>query len=141
MPSTFRSDVRTQLHAYNTAFKAANPTMVLAVFKARPGSLTPPCLYIAGLSEPRIVHDSGLRQRTMAPQVALVQRLVDAEETGDLMDDLVDAYLDYLTANPHLTAYTVIAPVSTADIELDFRGTIYSATLVTIRADIQEGRN
>ena len=141
--STFRSDVRDGLYAYLVAFKAANPSLLPGeVYKVRPGSLAPPCAYVGSMSEPRINQDASIRQRIMRPTVVLVQRQIVANETGEAMDDLVDAYLDYLDGGgrEHL-AGGIIATVSTQDTELDFGGTIYAATVVTHQAEIQEGRS
>ena len=141
--STFRQDVRDELYAYLVSFKAANPTMVAGdVYKVRPGSLVPPCIYIGGLSEPTIVQDASIRQRLMNADIVLVQRIIVADETGQAMDDMVDAFLDYLdSSSREHVAGGIISTVSTRDIELDFAGTIYSATVVTVRAEIQEGRS
>ena len=142
MTTTFRQDIRAGLMTWLTAFKAQQGSAVDTIHKARPGSLTPPCIYIGGLSEPSIVHDAGLRQRVMAPQVVIVERLITADEAVEMKDPLVDAFLDYATANPHITAFAVAEPISTADIELDYGGgAVYSATVVTFRAIIGEGRN
>jgi len=143
--STFRSDVRAGLYADLVAFKAANPTLLPGdVYKVRPGSLVAPCAYVGSLNEPTITQSggagSGVRQRAMAAQVVLVQRLIVPDETGEAMDDLVDAFLDYMDANEHI-AGGIIATVATQDVELDFAGTIYSATIVTHRVEIAEGRS
>lgn len=141
--STFRSDVRDGLYAYLVAFKAANPSLLPGdVYKVRPGSLVPPCAYVGPMNEPTITQTASIRQRLMTPTVVLVQRIIVPQETGEAMDDLVDAYLDYLDSGgrEHL-AGGIIATISTQDVELDFAGTIYSATVVTHRAEVQEGRS
>lgn len=141
MTTTFRQDARTALFAWLTAFRTANDTKVNTIHKRRPGSVTPPCLFIGALSEPQIVQGEGnVRSRIMAPQVVIVERLINNDESGESMDFLVDAFIDYATANPHF-ASGVIEPISTADVELDFGGTVYSATVVTLRTGIQELRN
>jgi hypothetical protein len=50
--------------------------------------------------------------------------------------------LDYLSERPHaITNSTVITPLSTEDVELDLGGgTIYAATLITLRHDFADGR-
>jgi hypothetical protein len=142
VPSTFRADARDALYAYGLAFKAANPTLVSGdVYRTRPGSLVAPAIFVGSLNEPSIVQSYGIRQRTMAPTVVLVRRLIDKDETAQDKDDMVDGWLDYVDGNPHLTQYAVIATVSTQDVELDYAGTLYSATVVTHRLMIGEGRN
>lgn len=141
--STFRADVRDELHAYNVAFKAANAAMTAGdVYKVRPGSFVAPCIYIGGMSEPTIVQDASIRQRIMFVEIGLVQRIISATETGESMDPMVDAYLDYLdSSGREHVAGGIISTVATRDIELDLGGTIYSVTVVTVRAEVQEGRS
>lgn len=107
MTTTFRSDVAGGLHSILSAFAVANPTLLRRAFRARPSSWTTDTPF--GWVETRnetVRHDSGLRMRTMTPSVVVVDRLTDNIETMDRMDDLVDALLDYFTANPHITANT-----------------------------------
>jgi len=143
--SVFRQTVRDTLYAHLVAFKAANPTMVTGdVYRARPGSFVAPCIYIGGLSEPRIVQSggagSGVRSRQMRPTIVIVTRLIVPDETSQAEDDLVDAFLDYMDANEHI-AGGIIATESTQDTELTLEGTVYSATVITCRAEVAEGRS
>lgn len=141
--STFRSDVRAELYAYLVSFKAANAAMVAGdVYKVRPGSLVPPCIYIGGLSEPTINQDASIIQRLMRAEVVLVQRIIVPQEQGEAMDDMVDAMVTYLdSSSREHVAGGLISVVSTRDVELDFAGTIYSATVITVQAEVQEGRS
>ena len=108
MTTTFRSDIAGGLHTILTGFAAANPTLLRRAFRARPASWTTdtPCAWVETRNE-TVTHDSGLRMRAMTPSVVVVDRLTDNIETMDRMDDLVDALLDYLTANPHIASNTV----------------------------------
>jgi hypothetical protein len=141
--TTFRQDMRAGLYAWLGGFKTTQGSAVDTIHKRRPKSLTPPCIYMGSLSEPQIVQGEGnIRTRYMTPQVVLVERLIDVDESAELMDPLVDAFIDYATANPHIGDFAVIEPVSAMDIELDYGGgAVYSATVVTLRAQTQEGRN
>lgn len=141
--STWRSDVRDALFSYAQAFKAANAAMVAGdVYKVRPGSLIPPCIYVGSLSEPLLNQDASILQRRMLAEVVLVQRIIDATTDGEAMDDMVDAFVSYLdSSSQEHVAGGLISLVSTRDVELDFAGTIYSATVVTVQAQVQEGRS
>jgi hypothetical protein len=148
MPTTFRSDYRTALATLLDGFKAANPTLVQHVYRARPGSFHPPLAYVGTLNEPAINFTSGTRRRLIRAQFALVQGLYDNAETADRMDVLADAFIDYLTANPHaINSRSVLTPISAEDVELvippagpDKPQLVYAATLLTVESDLVEGR-
>jgi len=106
--TTFRQDIRAGFVTLLQGFQTANPTMLGSVLTSRPENFTGD--YPIGFvdSQPEsIVHDSGTRTRTMTPVVAVVaEKTLNAEEQ-DRFDLLVDALLDYFTANPHVTTGTV----------------------------------
>lgn len=141
--STWRSDVRDALFGYAQSFQTANSAMVSGdVYKVRPGSLVPPCIYVGSLSEPLINQDASILQRRIMAEVVLVQRIIDPKTEGEAMDDMVDAFVSYLdSSSREHVAGGLISLVSTRDVELDFAGTIYSATVVTVEAQVQEGRS
>jgi hypothetical protein len=138
--TTFRADLRDALFAYMTAFKAANPTLVPGeLYRTRPGSIVPPAMYIGALNEPRITTAAQVRQREMRPQVVIVHSLIDRNSAADIKDETVDTWIDYVNDNPHI-AGGLIEASSTSDIDLEYGGAIYSATVVFHKAEIQEGR-
>ena len=140
MTTSWRSDVRGSLYALLQTFDAAQSGLH-QVYRARPGSFgSSPCAYVGGISE-ALVHTSGVRQRNVTVEMVLVDVLSDNAETTDRMDDLTDALLDALTADPHATGTnTVQEPVSVEPVELDVGGTPYAAVVISIRAAIQEAR-
>ncbi len=147
MATIFRADFRIGLAALLVAFRAANPMLLAQTYRARPGSFHPPLAYIGLISEPNLNFTSGLRTRLVRAQIALVQGLYDNAETADRQDALADAFLDYLTANPHvINARSVLTPTAMEDVELTIQSNqdqptlIYAATLVTVESDIAEGR-
>lgn len=139
--TTFRADVRDGLWAYLAAFKATFPALVTGdVYKTRPGSLIPVAMYIGTLNEPTITEPSGqVRMREMRPTVVIVRNQVDRDGGAEQNDEIVDDWVDYVNDNPHI-AGGLIAVVSTQDVELQFGETVYSATVVYHKAQIQEGR-
>jgi len=143
MPTTFRSDVRGQLLALGLAFATANPTLLKRFYPVRPGAFNDlPCGYVGPMPE-TITHSAGIRRRTMSPQIVLVNYLREpASETSDAMDDLVDAFLDYVTARPHVISDNTVTSVTSIEpIELDAEVTFYPAVILTLgETIIQEGR-
>lgn len=146
MPNTtFRQDVTTRLVALSQDFIAANPTLVYRVYARRPGGFTGdlPCIYVGAHNE-NIRHTSGLRQRTMEPQLVLVGKPTGSEdEIADEMDTLVDEFLDYLTAHPHaISSNTVMSPSNVRDTELVLDDVTYPAAVITLGETIAlEGRS
>jgi len=141
--TTFRSDVVAGLWGLLTGFVAANPTMLNAGYRARPRSLgNRPLGFVGPRNEPTITHTSGLRQRNMTPSIVLVWGWNEEEETADVRDDVVDAFLDYATARPNaVSAGTQTAPTSTEDVELEMDGAYYPATIIAFgETTILEGR-
>jgi hypothetical protein len=145
MPNTtFRKDVTDRLVQLGNDFKSANPTLLLRVYHRRPIGLTGdlPALFI-GTHNETIRHTSGLRQRTMEPQLVLLGTPTGSEqEVADEMDTLVDAFLDYLTEHPHaISSNTVTSPTQVRDTELDIDGTVYPTAVITLGETIVlEGR-
>lgn len=144
MPATTaRQDIRDALYGYLVALKAANAAMFAGdIYKVRPGSIVPPGAYVGNLNE-RVEQESQIRRRYFAAEVVLVQRLISASETGQAMDDMVDVWIDYVTDNPHLPNVVdsgVIESKSVRDVELDYNGTLYSASVVVHEVLIKEGR-
>ena len=139
--TTYRADIRDGLFAYITAFKAAFPSLVEgAIYKTRPGSIVPPAIYIGALDEPDIHNTSQVMFRTMRPQVVIVHNLVARDANAEVKDDLVDAWIDYVNDNPHI-AGGIIEASSTRDIDLEYGGAIYSATVVFHLAEYKTGRS
>ncbi len=95
MPSTARAAAVTAIKAVLIARKAASPTLLRAIYNARPGSFPEtPCAYIAGRSED-ITYSAQTRARTFTGlEVVIVDALIDNIETEDRMDILVDLLAD-----------------------------------------------
>ena len=105
MPTTFRTDIRAGLVTAVQAFIAANPTLLLAVHKARPTSFSGdmPFAYVDLLAE-SATHTAGTRERVLSPSVVVVARPLDNDTQVDGWDVLVDKLAD------HFTDYAQIAP-------------------------------
>lgn len=137
----FRADVRDQLYALLVTFNTEQ-TGLAQVYAARPPDFTStPCAFVGGISEPRILHTQGIRQRDVAAQLVLVDALSDNVETSNRLDDLTDSLIDKLTANyGQIAANTVQAPTRVDATELDVGGVPYAAIVITVTSQIQEGR-
>lgn len=146
--STARSDLRANLYTTVDAWRVtwnasqANDRRRLHQgYAARPASFHPPLYYIGSISE-SLTHTAGVRQRDQRAQVAIVRGLYENEEAMEWLDEATDSLLDYLSDRPHaISSSTVVTPLSTEDVELDLGGgTVYAATIITLRHDFADGR-
>lgn len=105
MTTTARQDLRAYTYALLVAFRAADTGRVAEVFKSRPSHFNRPMpvAYVDLLGE-TATHSGSLRTRTLTPTFVLVG---DPDLEVDEFDRLVDAFADYLTANPHIVPNTV----------------------------------
>jgi len=105
MATTWRSDVVAAIRTVLVAQQTADAASLRLIFNARPGSFPEtPCAYIGNRDE-TIRYGGQLRTRTFTGlTVVLVDRLADATETADRLDDLVDALVERFTA-----AYAAVA--------------------------------
>lgn len=146
--STFRRDVTAGLYALAEEFRLANPTLVQRVYPRRPGGFTGnlPAIYVGARNE-NVLHDSGLRQRTMEPQLVIVVGATGTpEEIQSEIDELVDEFLDYATARPHAVSSNTVTsgrePWTLRDTELAMDDTIYPAVVITLTGTVSlEGRS
>ena len=108
MADTFRADIRAGLVTATQAFVTAQPTLLNKCYPARPTSFNVPMpfAYVDLLGE-TATHDSGLRQRTLAPSVVFVGRPFDNEEQVAAWDILVDLLADHFTDYAHIVANTI----------------------------------
>ena len=139
-----RDNLLTTIEAWRVTWNAAQSIerhKIHQSYGARPASLHPPSVYIGAISE-TLNHSAGVRQRLQTVAVALVRGLYQNEEAYGWLDEAADSLLDYLSDRPHaVDNSTVITPISTEDVELDFgNSTIYAATLITLRHDYADGR-
>lgn len=139
--STFRADSRIALKALADSFKASRSTLVQTYSNRPQDFAATPCLYVGGIDEPRILHDSGLRQRDLMVSTVLVDELSDEGEMAARLDILADAWIDWLTDNPHgVSAVTLLEPVRAASVALTVGTTTYGAVEVAVLCRVQEGR-
>lgn len=142
MSSTFRSDLVAGVETLLNAYIASNPTLLRAFFRARPAQIGETPLAFIGPRNEVVTHSAGTRSRVFTVPVVIADVLTDNVEVANRFDDLTDSLLDYFTANPHgVSATTLIEPVSVEDIELDYGTVVYRAVSITLRGQIQEGRD
>lgn len=89
--TTFRVDVVEAIRVVLEAQKTATPTQLRKVYTSQPGSvIETPCAYIGDRTE-SITYTAQTRTREMTGlTVVLADTLIDASETDDRMDALVD---------------------------------------------------
>lgn len=148
MTTTARQSIRAGVYGLLNAFHLANPTLLYSAFTARPSGMGPetPGGFVGNINEPSIIHTSGVRQRNFSTEIVLFDTFAPSnEEQAARLDIVVDALLDYLTANADYIANTVQAPTSITDGEFTIQGgqqaVHYRAVSIAIGATIQEGRN
>jgi len=105
MTTTARVDLTGAVVTVLQAQQTATPTLLRAVYVARPGSFPElPAAYVGNADE-RITYSSGTRTRTFTGLSAvIVDAFSDAMESGTRMDVLVDLLVDRFTA-----AYATVA--------------------------------
>jgi hypothetical protein len=127
------------------ARQTASPTLLRAVYTARPGSFPEtPCAYIAGRDE-QISYSAQTVERLMAGlQVVVVDSLQDASEEGDRMDILVDLlFEDFLGAFASVSpggGLLQLTSIADTDVtltgatgEVTYRGAIFTFGLTFVR--------
>jgi hypothetical protein len=151
MATTFRSDVVGAVRTVLLARQTTSPTLLRAVYNARPGSFPEtPCAYIAGRSE-RITYSAQTRARTMTGlEVVIVDNLIDAAQVEDRMDDLIDLLVDDFTAAYNavsggggllqLTSITDADVTLTGDVAVTYRGAVLGFGDPANPTFIREGR-
>jgi hypothetical protein len=139
--TTFRSDVCDGILAVLNTFIAANPTLLLAAYRARPSGFPDlPAAYIAERSED-ILHDSQTRTRTLTTSVLVVDQISDNAETMQRFDTLVDALIDAFSAAPQFSTTGVWSRMSVADEQVDFGDYVLTGARFTFPdLTIMEGR-
>ena len=143
MATTFRRDIAAGLVTILEAFKAANPTMLRSVHRARPEGFRGdyPIAFVEARPE-QIQHDSGIRDRTMTPSVAVVNDSGLNNEHMDEFDVLVDALVDHFTLYPHITPGTVWDRMTVEDYDETIGDQLRPAVRFTFgNISIQEGRS
>jgi hypothetical protein len=150
MATTFRSEIVAAIRAVFIARMNASPTLLRAVYNARPGAFPEtPCAYI-GPRDERIRFAGQTRTREFNGLTAVVvDSLPDASEEADRMDDLIDLLVDDFTAAVRVGGGLLqITSVSDADIVLNgaagqqvtYRGAVLGFGDPSNPTFIQEGR-
>lgn len=139
--TTFRADIGDGIYTVLAAFAAANPSMLVRAYRARPSGLTDlPCAWVDGRPED-VTHSQGTRTRIMVPSVLVVRAQSDNVETAQAFDRLVDALLDAFTAVPQFATGTIWDRVAVADEEIVVGEYLLPAVRFTFgNVSIMEGR-
>jgi hypothetical protein len=111
----FRTNLRaaavTMLEAY-----AADATIKLQVYRARPRSVLPPCAFLDRVSETIEYFGPQIRQRTPQAEVVVLHGLFDSGDAVDQADAFADGFLEWVTDNVHAAgANTTVGAVSIED--------------------------
>jgi hypothetical protein len=81
---------------------AADVSLKLQVYRARPATIFPPCAFVDRMSE-SIEYPGATtwRQRTPRVEVVVVHGIFDSGDAVDQRDRFVDGFLDWVTDNVH----------------------------------------
>lgn len=139
---SFRADLRAGCYSVISTYQAANPSLLAHALDYPPESFHTPLAYCEKAITEALVHDSGIRRRTLRINVVIVNKLVSNDQVTGEQDALVDGIVDAFTAAPRAAgANSRIEPVSVTDTELsDPNGNRYAAAVITVEGVIQEGR-
>lgn len=145
--TTFRQQVHAGIVTTIGAFMAANPTLLRAIWHARPASYTLgelPCAVLGNFTE-SITTAQGIRQRVFEGfSVEIVDRAPDSQEADDRMNALIDALLDYITAAYHMASGTsIVEPIAVTDGDfgiVEATNLAWFSNIITFRAYVAEGR-
>jgi len=145
MPTTtIRADAVSAIRTVLLARQTTSPTLLRAVYNSRPGSFPEtPCAYIAGRSETISYSAQTVERLLTGLEVVVVDTLIDASETGDRMDVLVDLLFDdfvaaFNTMNAgagllQLTGITDTDVVLAGEQPVTYRGAIFSFAQTFVR--------
>lgn len=108
----FRADQRAAAVTLMEAYSAANDRALKQVYPGRPGSLYPPCGFVDSVNDSAITYTAGPRQRNTSVDIMLIKGLFDSEEAVTSQDELVDGFLDYVTANFHAAGASTLLTIT-----------------------------
>lgn len=140
----WRSDVRDNYVTTLTAFQAANTTLLDRVYRKRPEAITDTRAVFVGQISEVISLDSGTWSRVVDVSIVCSIHLSDNAETGDNLEELSDALIEWLAADAQahaLGAHTEQHPVRSTDVDLVEGAIVIPAISITCRASIQQGRS
>lgn len=139
--TTFRNDIAAGILTVLNTFIAANPTLLLRAYRARPESMPDlPAAYIENRPE-EITHDSGTRTRTMTPSVVVVRRITDNAETMAAFDTLIDLLVDAFTDSPQFATGTIWSRMTVTDEDAPLGDYDFAAVRFTFgNVSVMEGR-
>ena len=100
-----------------------------------------PMAWIDQMTE-QVTHANGVRQRVMTGLTVQVADIApSAEEYSDRANYLVDALLDWFTANYHAAgAVSIVQPTSVTEVDIDEGGVHFTVVSIGCEAYIAEGR-
>jgi hypothetical protein len=146
--TTFREDVRAGIVTTLGLFKIANPKLLRKIWRVRPESFTLgdlPAVTVGDMTE-RIATANGVRQRQMDGfTVEITDSVSDNVESSNRGDLLVDAIMDFLTANYHMASGTsIVEPIGVTDgstgTTTEAPNLTWYSQVINFRAYVMEGR-
>lgn len=108
----FRTDIRAAAVALLEGYKTATTGLKLQIYPGRPASIYPPTAFVDAINEGNILYTAGPRQRSPEVQIILIQGVFDTEEATTQQDELVDGFIDFVTANKHQAGGATLVTVT-----------------------------
>jgi len=97
---------------------AADAGINLQTYPGRPKSIYPPCAFVNTVNDS--LQYSGLRVRVTTAEIIVIHGLFDTGDTTAQKDAFMDAFLDWVTDNPHVTNADAIGLVTATDDDPNF---------------------
>lgn len=141
MATTARQAARDGAKAVLDAYKAANPTRLLHVYDAPPGSFHTPCAFVDKAISETIAFSMGVRQRALTVTLVVLNRQADNAQAAAEQDVLVDGLIDQATTLARTAVSgALLTPASVTDAEREQHGTPYAGFELALLVEFQEGR-
>jgi len=144
---SWRTTIRTNTHDQLVTYQAANPTLLRAVYKTRPGaSRENPHAYIGDIRQSfehsggTVPASGGLRRTEAEVDIIILTDVVDNVESKEEIDTVADALTNQFSNLPHyIFANTVAEPIRLEDTSEEVGTVAYTGVVLTIgRIFIQE---
>lgn len=133
--TSFRRQVVAGLYDLLVSFQQANPSMLNSVSPVRPksiASLALPAAYIGSRDE-SITDRGQLQERTMSPQIVIVDSVPDNAQAAARADDLVDGLIAYIADNFHAASgFSIVSASAVNQTTEDDGPTTYLANVISL---------
>lgn len=138
MTTTFRADLVAGMKTMLDDYQALHGDLLRSTWRTRPPSFDVdlPAAWVGRASE-QVAFRGQLRERLTGPQVFVVDRLTDNDETLHRFDTLIDGLLEHFSTYAHLVENTVWDRMT---IEDDFEDGFWLVRFTFLNVSAMDGR-